>query len=142
MLTLVAFAVVCAEYAAACRAFVFLGLPAQEFIHAVISNELKIFYHAHVIFCAIALVQLFQSGAVFFAFKTKLYFTFLNSFAVFDFTSNTANDFIGICCSATGTFIFFSQISHADAAVHAAGCDQLCFKFAIHNSSPRVMSII
>ena len=108
MLTLVAFAVVCAEYAAACRAFVFLGLPAQEFIHAVIPNELKILHHAHAVFCAIAFVQLFQSSAGLFAFKTIRYFAFLNSFAVFNFTSDNADGFIGICPPAAGALILFS----------------------------------
>jgi hypothetical protein len=56
--------------------------------------------------------------------KTKPYFTFLNNFAVFDFTSNNGNGFIGICCPTTGAFIFFSQISHANATIHATGSDK------------------
>jgi hypothetical protein len=55
------------------------------------------------------------------AFKTKLRFAFLKNFAILDFTSHTGNRFIGVRCSAAGTFIFFSQISHTNAAVHSAG---------------------
>jgi len=55
------------------------------------------------------------------AFKTKLRFAFLKYCAGLDFTSNTGDRFIGVHSSTTGTFIFFSQISHANAAVHSAG---------------------
>jgi len=54
-------------------------------------------------------------------FKTKLRFSFLKEFTALDLTSYAGNGFIGVCSPATGTFIFFSQISHANATVHSAG---------------------
>ena len=35
----------------------------QEFFHTVLLNILKIFNHAHVIFCSVSFIQLFQSSA-------------------------------------------------------------------------------
>jgi hypothetical protein len=56
--------------------------------------------------------------------KTELYFTLLNNFTIYDFTSHNGNGFTGICCPATGALIFFSQISQANATVHTTGSDQ------------------
>jgi hypothetical protein len=44
----------------------------------------------------------------------------LKYLAIFNFTHNTTGGFINIASPAAGTFIFFSQIRHANAAVHPA----------------------
>jgi hypothetical protein len=131
-LAIVALFAVNADDAAAFRTLVLLRLLYDERVDSVVLYERKILQHAHVVFCAIALIELFQSSAGLFAFKAKFYFTFLNVFAVFDFTSNNANCFIGICRPAAVTFIFLSQISHANPAVHPAWCDQLCVERSLH----------
>jgi hypothetical protein len=114
-----------ADDAAALWTFVFLGLLAQELVDPVVLYKLQVLDHAHVVFCAIAFVQLFQSGTVLYAFKTELGFALIYRLAVFDTASNARRQLICIVATAAGAFIFFSQISHANPAVHAAGCDQL-----------------
>ncbi len=96
----------------------------HEFSYAIFLNVYKIFDHAHVVFGPVSFIQMFQIAAgKIVTSKTKLS-AFLNDLAFFDFASNDANGFIGICCPATWTFIFFSQIGHANATVHAAGSDK------------------
>jgi hypothetical protein len=56
--------------------------------------------------------------------KTKLGFALLNNLAVRDLASHNGDGLIGICCPATGAFIYFSQVSHANATVHATGSDK------------------
>jgi hypothetical protein len=81
----------------------------QKFSHTEILNISKIFNHAHIVFGAVSCIQMFQiiAGEIS-AFKTKLRFAFSKKIAVLDFTSHAGNRFIGIRCSAAGTFIFFS----------------------------------
>jgi hypothetical protein len=77
------------------------------------------------VFGAIFVIQMFQLVARKFpTCKTKLNFFFLKNFAVFDFTSNPGKGFLDVCSPASGTFIFFSQISHAKATIHSAGGDK------------------
>ena len=61
------------------------------------------------------------------AFKTKRCFAAAKYFTVLDFTSYTGNRFIGVLSPAADAFIFFSQIRHANAAVHSAGSDKRIF---------------
>jgi hypothetical protein len=94
----------------------------QKFSHTEFLNIFKIFDHAHIVFGPVSFVQMFQIIArEISAFKTKLCTAFLENFAGLDFTSHAGDRFIGVRCSAAGTFIFLSQISHANAAVHSAG---------------------
>ena len=131
-----------ADDAAAFRTLVLLCLLYDERVDSVVSYELQVFDHAHAVFCAIAFVQLFQSSAGLYAFKTELRFALFDRLTVFDPASNARKRLICIVATAARAFIFFSQISHADAAVHAAGCDQLFVEFSVHSSSNRIMSII
>ena len=97
----------------------------NKFSYAVFFNISKIYDHAHIVFSSVSFIQMFQiiAGKIVTS-KTKLCFSFLENFTVYDFTSNNGNGFIGICSPATGAFIFFSQISHASATVHATGSDK------------------
>ena len=132
-----------ADDAATFWTFVFGFLLRDECVDPVVLYELQVFDHTHAIFCSVSFIQMIQSiTRRVLTLKTESCPFLLENFAVFDFTSNNGNFFIGICCPATWAFIFFSQISHANAAVHAAGCDQLCIEFSIHGSSNRIISII
>ena len=142
VLAAVALAVVCTKDAAALGAFVFLGLPAQELIHAIVPDELQVLDHAHVIFGAIALVQMFQSSTMFFALEAELRFALIYRLTVFNAASKAGRHLLCIVSAAAWASIFVSQISHANSAVHSARCDQLCSEFSIHNPSRRVMSRI
>jgi hypothetical protein len=97
-------------------------------------NILKIFNHAHIVFGAVSFIQMFQpiTGKIS-AFKTKLCSAISKIFTILDFTSNPGDWFIGVHYSATGTFIFFSQISHTNAAVHSAGGYKRIFIQGLHN---------
>jgi hypothetical protein len=59
-----------------------------------------------------------------FAFITIYCFAGLESCAVFNFASGNSNGFVIIKFSATRAFIFFSQVSQANAAIHATGSDK------------------
>jgi hypothetical protein len=124
-ITFITSAVMYTDRTPAGRTLVLLGLPAQELVDAVVSDELEVIDHAHLVFGSVSFVQVFQTttGRIVTS-KTELCFTFLNNFAVFDFASNNGNCFIGICCPATGASVSFSQISHANPAVHSAWCNQ------------------
>jgi len=124
-ITFIASAVMYADRTPAGRTPVFLGLPAQELVDAVVSDEFEVLNHAHIVFSSVSSIQMFQTttGRIVTS-KTELHLTFLNDFAVLDFASNNANCLIGICCPATGAFVPFSQIGHANPAVHSAWCDQ------------------
>jgi hypothetical protein len=47
---------------------------------------------------------------------------------ILDPALNAIARFTGVDLSAAGTFVFFSQISQANAAVHSAGSDEGCFR--------------
>jgi hypothetical protein len=132
MLAIVALFVVNADDAAAFRAFVLLCLLYDECVDSVVSDELKVLDHAHTVFCAIALIQLFQARAGLFAFKTKLRFTLFYQLTVFDPASNAIKRLICIASITTGTFFLLSEVTFANPAVHAAGGNQLCIYCSLH----------
>jgi hypothetical protein len=56
--------------------------------------------------------------------KAKSRLNVLEEFTIFDFASNAIDGLINVSSSTAGTFIFVSQIRHANAAVHPAGGNQ------------------
>ena len=94
----------------------------HKYSYTEVLNSFKIFDYTHIVFGSVSFVQMFQivAGEIS-AFKTKLCSAVSKYSAILDFTPNTGDRFIGIRSSATGTFIFLSQISHTNAAVHSAG---------------------
>jgi len=105
----------------------------DEFSYAPSFNVLKVFNHAHVVVGPISGIQMPQIIAgKFSAFKTKRCFSFFKNFAVFDFASDPGSWFIGVCPPAAGAFIFLTQVSYANATVHATWCDRVAhiFKFS------------
>jgi hypothetical protein len=62
------------DYAATIRAFPFFSLFFQEFVYAILLNEVEIVNEAHAIECAISFVKMFQvfTGKIF-AFITVFY---------------------------------------------------------------------
>jgi len=131
-ITFITSAVMYTDRAPAGRTLVLLGLPAQELVDAVVSDKLEVIDHAHIVFSSVSSIQMFQilAGKTITS-KTILCSTFLNDFAVFDFTSNNGNGFIGICCPATGASVSSCQIGHANPAVHSAWCDQASLHVSI-----------
>ena len=143
VLAMVALFVVNADDAATFRTFVFSFLLRDEGVDSVVSDELKIVEHAHVVFCAIPLVQLFQSSTgILSAFKTELRFALFYQLAVFNPASNAIKRLICIVTMAAGAFSLLSEVAFANPAVHPAWGDQLFVKCSVHSSSNRVMSII
>jgi hypothetical protein len=126
VLALVAFAIVCADYAAALWTFVFSFLLCDEGVDPVVLYEFQVLEHAHVIFRAIAFVQLFQSSAAFFAIEAKRRFARCYRLTVFNPASKARRHLVRIVPAAAGTLVLLSQICHANPTVHAAGRDQLC----------------
>jgi hypothetical protein len=53
--------------------------------------------------------------------KAKSRFHILEALAVFDPAMNAIVRFVNVDSSAAGTFVFVSQISKANTAVHSAG---------------------
>jgi hypothetical protein len=90
------------------------------------------------VFCPVSCVQMVQkiAGEIS-AFKTKLCAAAPKNGAGLDFTSNAGDWLICVCSSTTGTFIFFSQIRHANAAVHSAGSYQRIFIQGFNSSTPK-----
>ena len=100
----------------------------QKFIHPEIPDIRKIFDHAHIVSGAISLIQMLQilAGKIV-TFKTKGYLPLLNDLTVSDLAPGDANGFMGIHYPASGAFILFSQISHANAAIHTTGTNERNF---------------
>jgi hypothetical protein len=121
-----------ANDAAAFRTLVLLCLLYDERVDSIVLYERQVLDHAHTVFCAIALIQLFQSRAGLFAFKTKHEFALIYRLTVFNPASNARRQLLCIVATAAGTFIFVSQISHANTAVHPAWGDQLCVECSLH----------
>ena len=112
-----------ANYAPAFRAGPSYFLISDKLSYAQRSDILKIFEHAHPVFCPIPFIKVFQPVAwEFFTIKTE---PCLN--AVFNLTSETADFFILIVSSTAGAFILFPEIRQADPAVHTAWSDQSGF---------------
>jgi len=100
-------------------------LACQESPDTEILDIFEILNHAHIVLGSISSVQMFDSVArEFFAFKTKLCFSVLKHFAVFDSASGASNGFIGIVNSAAMASFLGSQIGHANSAIHSAGCNK------------------
>jgi hypothetical protein len=102
-----------------------------------IFNIYKILDHAHVVFGSISCVQMVQkiTGEIS-AFKTMLCAAAPKNVAVLNFTSNASDWFICIRFSATGTFIFLSQIRHTNTTVHSAGSYKRIFIQGFNSSTP------
>ena len=56
--------------------------------------------------------------------KAESRFYVLERLTIFDFASNAVVGFTNVRSSTAKTFLFVSQISHANAAVHSAGGDK------------------
>jgi hypothetical protein len=129
MLAVVAFAVVYADHSSTGRAFVFLGLSAQELVDAIVSYELEVFDHAHAVFCSIPLIERLQplAGEVW-AFIAESHFIIDKQLAVlfYESTSLVARQAAGAVDYLSPFFIHIvciSKVAAAYAAVHAAWCD-------------------
>jgi hypothetical protein len=115
------------------RAAAFRAGPSDLFIcdkfpNPKFPNIFEILDHAHGIFGSIPLIQMLQTGAwELFTLKAKSRFNVLEKFTIFDFASNTRGAFINVSSSTARTFVFLSQISHAKAAVHSAGSNEVSF---------------
>ena len=96
----------------------------HELIQPRFFYSIKIFDHAHGVFRAISFIEALQliagEGR---AFKTKLCRDLSGNFAVLYLTARAGVRFAGGASPAAGAIIIFSQISHANAAVHPAGRD-------------------
>jgi hypothetical protein len=86
-----------ANCTAAVRALPALGFLGDEFSDAEFLNIPKIFDHAHMIFAAIAFIQMPQSltGEIL-AGKAKCLFAILKESAILDFAPGNTNWFLGI----------------------------------------------
>ena len=117
-----------ADRSAAARAGPSRFLFLKKISKAGTFNIPKIFDHAHGVFGPVSFIKMFQliagEGR---AFKTKLRRAFPENFAVFDPAAGAGRRFAGVGPPAARTLIFFSQISHAHAAIHAAGRDKRKF---------------
>ena len=88
-------------------------------------NVSQVFDHAHGIFRPVSFIQMFQTCTwKALALEAISWFNVLKVFTIFDFASNARDGFINVSSSTTGTCILFSQISHANAAVHPARSDE------------------
>lgn len=104
--------------AAAFRTCPFCLFAFKKHMHSCFFYERQIFNHAHVVFCSVALIKLFQSFAwEFVAVETKFAIQFR---AVFYNASHTGRAFSFVGAYAAATLILCAEKSHAEAAVHAA----------------------
>jgi hypothetical protein len=90
-----------------------------------LANVLQIFEHAHVVAGPVSLVQLLhaRTGKLL-TLKTKSWFCILDVFTIFDPALDAIGGLVNVRASAAGTFVFFSQISQANTAVHSTGGDE------------------
>jgi hypothetical protein len=115
--------------------------PSQLFIsnkssYAIVIDVSEIFDHAHLVFRSVSFIQMLQILArKTVTSRTKPCSTFLDNFAVFDFTSTNGDGFVGICCPATGAVILLSQIGPANATVHSTGSDECSATQRFHSLS-------
>lgn len=138
---IIASAIVNTDCPSASGTLVLCLLFPEEDLHTVSPDIVQVLDHAHIVFSSVSFIQMFQivAGRIVTS-KTKLYFTLLNNFTVFDFTSNNGNGFIGICCPATRAFISFSQIGHANAAVHSTRRDESLIHDVYHAAALLALS--
>lgn len=100
----------------------------QKFTHSKIPDIRKIFDHTHIVSGTVPLIQMLQILAwEIVTLITKGNLPLLNDLAVSDLAPGDANGFIGIHYPASGTFVLFPQVSHANAAVHSTGANERNF---------------
>jgi len=111
-----------ADRAAAVRAVPTDLFVCHELPNSKLANGFQIFEHAHVVPGPISLIQLLQTRTgKLLTLKAKSWFCVLDVFTIFDPALGAIGGLMNIRASAAGTFVFFSQISQANAAVHSAG---------------------
>jgi hypothetical protein len=99
----------------------------DEFFDAGLFDVPKVFKHAHVVFFLIALVKMGEcrAGKLFTRTAVAEFFAaFFQNRTILYFASDAAKRLGWTVNSAAGTMIFLSQISAANSAVHATGCDK------------------
>jgi hypothetical protein len=85
-------------------------------------DVLQIFEHAHVVSGPVSLIQLLHADTgKLLTLKAKSRFHVLEVFTIFDPAMDAVVRLTCVDVPAAGTFVFFSQISQADTAVHSAG---------------------
>jgi len=94
-------------------AFVF-----YKFVHALVADKLKILNFTHTVFCSVPLIQVFQTSArKFFAFKTKLAFSFL---AQSNLTESAGFWLVTFSEITTVARVFLTKTCVANRAIHPA----------------------
>ena len=89
------------------------------------ADVLEILEHTHVVPGPVSLVQLLHAGTgKLLTLKTKSRFHILEVFTIFDPALDAIGGLMNVRASAAGTFVFFSQISQANTAVHSTGGDE------------------
>jgi hypothetical protein len=108
----------------------FRASPSDLFVGNKLSNSkpanvLQILEHAHLISGSVSFIQMLQTSAwKSVTLKAKSRFDILKGFTVFDLASNAIDRFTNVSSSTAGTFVLFSQVRHANAAVHPAGSNE------------------
>lgn len=107
--------------ATAFRTSPFLVFSSKKCPNTKLFNIFKILDHAHIVFCSISFIQMFQIiTRKLLAFKTIFRLFCLENHAIFDFASDTSKRFLEVISSATGTVVFIPHICPADTTVHPA----------------------
>lgn len=89
------------------------------------ANVFQILDHAHAVFGSVPFIQMFQTSTREpLTLKAKSRFGTLQAFTIFDFAVDAGGGFTSVTPAAARTFIFISQICHADGTVHSAGGNQ------------------
>jgi hypothetical protein len=101
----------------------FLFIP-DEIPYAKVTDIFKIVDHAHAVFRSISLIQLFQPGAGEAFASEAVPAPGVHLFTVLDSTQDAGFRFAAVVAPATGTCLFISYVSPAEAAIHSAGSDQ------------------
>jgi len=141
-LTVQAESVVAADRPTTSRAAPGFLLCLQETLHAIIADGVQIFYHAHVVLGAVALVQAFQAFAgVVCAFKTEANLAFAKQSAAFCHVGAVLPpwDAARAIASMKAFLIqiqFLKLVGSAKLAIHPAWSNQ----FFVHFLSRRLLS--
>jgi len=135
-LTLQAESVVATDRPTTSRAAPGFLLCLQETLHAIIADGVQIFYHAHVVLGAVALVQAFQAFAgVILAIKTEPHLAFAKQIAAVCHVSavlppwNAART-IGSMKAFLIQIQFLKLVGSAKLAIHPAWSNQIFFHFS------------
>jgi hypothetical protein len=125
-----------ADHASTGRTLVFLGLPAQELVDAIVSDELEVFDHAHLVLLAIALVETLQLGTrKGTALEAEFYFAVQEGWTLaldegaFLVAGTTAGA-VNCLASLPRDSVRPGQVGTADATVHSARSNQSLFHTA------------